>query len=530
MKNQCTGRILCTALALGASIVLATGVLAAGKGEVKPAVPSTPAQVKASGRAEVKPTTTDASLKAARAARNSGPRSIIVTGTTPPPAGGIAGCSPPNSNEECTGALDAGTLNPGDSASFDGTALCALPDCAIFTFGEGNLWSRFVLSTTSNVQLQYCGSTTPAGGSWGNAWLNLATGCPCTGFTAAATFAFSCGDGNLELNWANMAPGEYFYPILIDSANNALGTYHIVVNVTEGVPICPNPDHDCSSQGTPGCSDEACCNNVCAADPFCCAVQWDAICVGEAGSICGIFPPPCDPPNANETCDTATDGGVLKPGDCTVFTGTINCAQPDCPDFSIGDGNVWIKFELTTTSNVDLAYCGSAGVWGDAWLNMTNNCPCSGFTSAATFAFSCSDGNVDMNWANLPPGVYYYPVMKDAAFGSVGDYMITVCVTEGVPVCPNNSHDCCTQGTPGCCDEECCNTVCGIDPFCCAVSWDAICVGEAQSFCATPCAPCPCLCIPACPWDNAGAGGLPDGVVGIDDLLGVINHWGACPP
>jgi hypothetical protein len=33
-----------------------------------------------------------------------------------------------------------------------------------------------------------------------------------------------------------------------------------------------------------------------------------------------------------------------------------------------------------------------------------------------------------------------------------------------------------------------------------------------------------------CPWDTAGAGGPPDGAVGINDFLDLLAHWGPCPP
>jgi hypothetical protein len=37
-------------------------------------------------------------------------------------------------------------------------------------------------------------------------------------------------------------------------------------------------------------------------------------------------------------------------------------------------------------------------------------------------------------------------------------------------------------------------------------------------------------CPAACPWDTAGPGGSgPDGVVGINDLLDLLPHWGPCP-
>jgi hypothetical protein len=51
--------------------------------------------------------------------------------------------------------------------------------------------------------------------------------------------------------------------------------------------------------------------------------------------------------------------------------------------------------------------------------------------------------------------------------------------------------NCCTAtGIPGCTDPECEACVCGIDAFCCDVSWDSICAGEAQNRCADPCLEC----------------------------------------
>src|SRR5262245_29320919 len=57
--------------------------------------------------------------------------------------------------------------------------------------------------------------------------------------------------------------------------------------------------------------------------------------------------------------------------------------------------------------------------------------------------------------------------------------------------CPNQDHDCLTTGTPGCSDVDCCNAVCAVDSFCCAVAWDSICVGEAATICrlSVPCPP-----------------------------------------
>lgn len=43
--------------------------------------------------------------------------------------------------------------------------------------------------------------------------------------------------------------------------------------------------------------------------------------------------------------------------------------------------------------------------------------------------------------------------------------------------------DCYFQHGAGCDDSECQTMVCSVDPFCCNVSWDGICVSEAVDFC-----------------------------------------------
>ena len=47
--------------------------------------------------------------------------------------------------------------------------------------------------------------------------------------------------------------------------------------------------------------------------------------------------------------------------------------------------------------------------------------------------------------------------------------------------------DCCVaNGTPGCNDSLCCRDVCVFDPVCCATAWDALCASEAVAVCGCP--------------------------------------------
>ena len=49
---------------------------------------------------------------------------------------------------------------------------------------------------------------------------------------------------------------------------------------------------------------------------------------------------------------------------------------------------------------------------------------------------------------------------------------------------PEECGDCLeANGTPGCENGDCEAAVCALDPFCCDVSWDSVCAGEAEDIC-----------------------------------------------
>lgn len=69
-------------------------------------------------------------------------------------------------------------------------------------------------------------------------------------------------------------------------AGDAAGEVPCSCSDSESCP-CNESAGECDiSNGSPGCNDEACCSAVCAADSFCCADVWDDICVNQALDIC----------------------------------------------------------------------------------------------------------------------------------------------------------------------------------------------------------------------------------------------------
>jgi hypothetical protein len=153
---------------------------------------------------------------------------------------------------------------------------------------------------------------------------------------------------------------------------------------------CANAIGNCAlPHGSPGCDDPDCCQEVCAADRFCCEVEWDVICAAEAQQICDL---PC--PGQGGSCFEPHAGGGCDALECCI---AVCDADPACCD---------------TTWDAQCV-AGAQKLCGDAACNPAAG-PC-----------------------NLP------------------------------------------NGTPGCDDLVCCMTVCLLDPFCCDVAWDQVCVNDA---------------------------------------------------
>ena len=69
----------------------------------------------------------------------------------------------------------------------------------------------------------------------------------------------------------------------------------------DAAPVCAHPV--CAAGGPLDATCDSCATQLCAADPYCCSTAWDATCVGEVASICGntcTAPPPTD--GGAETC------------------------------------------------------------------------------------------------------------------------------------------------------------------------------------------------------------------------------------
>jgi hypothetical protein len=118
-----------------------------------------------------------------------------------------------------------------------------------------------------------------------------------------------------------------------DSSGGVIG-FEIICGVPDN-PACPGTGTCCDPTGGPGCGDETCCETVCACDPVCCDVEWDAVCAAHGfndsgcGAIdlcgCGLV---CGRPDAGDCCSANSTPGCNDTACCEAV---CEC-DPDCCD------------------------------------------------------------------------------------------------------------------------------------------------------------------------------------------------------
>ena len=173
-------------------------------------------------------------------------------------------------------------------------------------------------------------------------------------------------------------------------------------------PCGPGNGGDCcmAQTASPGCDDADCCVAVCAADGFCCAVNWDSICATAA-----LLEPLCDEGSCVPV-GCVTDGVLEAPtsvssttcgagNDCALRASTEHLYQVNIPN----DG-LW-TFSL----------CGSSY---DTYLFIGTTC--CGSEIALNDDFCGLQSQISVN---LAPGTYFVAV---EAFGSAqcGDYTLDI--------------------------------------------------------------------------------------------------------
>jgi hypothetical protein len=261
---------------------------------------------------------------------------------------------------------------------------------------------------------------------------------------------------------------------------------------------CPASGSCFVAHGTPGCNNEACCDLVCAADPFCCNVSWDSLCVGQATDACGC--------------------GAAEAGPCLVTHDTPWCNNSECCDAVCDDDPFCCAVE-----------------WDKICVGLANTLclGCGGVLEGSCFEVgpgNCSDADCCTVVCAKDP--FCCEQLWDG-----------FCVTEAFSLCTQcgeiTAGSCTdTHPTPSCNDLQCCAAVCALDFFCCEVQWDLLCVSGALELCnfctgdfdVNGLVDSADLANLLAGWNLGGDTDLnADGITGAADLAMLLAAWGDCP-
>jgi len=288
-------------------------------------------------------------------------------------------------------------------------------------------------------------------------------------------------------------------------------------------PVCPRgigvAEGDCcdpAGNGSVGCNSAACCEAVCLISPLCCRsgtfFGWTPICANIARTTaaaecqCPELPVACCLTNGNCQDLTPTNCqnlGGFPQADGSVCLGDGNndgrddACEIQCPIGATGDccqvgGNGSVGCDNSVCCDAvcaaDLSCC--LGNWGAGCAALAAALP----TECACPEVACclADGTCQ----NVPESICLAPPLGGEPQGSG-----SVCAGDAdgngqddlCQVCGGSAAgDCCVaggNGSPGCNDLTCCDTVCNADPFCCDFFWSDSCSGLAASLCSGLCQP-----------------------------------------
>ena len=316
---------------------------------------------------------------------------------------------------------------------------------------------------------------------------------------------------------------------------------------------CPGPGDCCVENGSPGCDNEACCNAICAADPFCCDSEWDDICAAAANAD-AVNCPQCQPAQSGACC-IGTDcvlvteaacsakGGTYQ-GDLTkCFTGGESITYESFPNGSLPDNNpAGVSDTITVPdsaviTDVDVALQVTHTWVGDLCVTLVHQSTGTtvdliqrmgtGGVCHLGGPFGCAQNNFDivlddtgtggpiesqcaLNLSSPPGYVPNNPLAAFNALDSAGDWTLTVSDNAAADFGTfDNWSLIITSGGKSPCDASCAWDLDGsgdvgiLDLLALLAAWGAN---------------------PGHPADFDG-----DGTVGILDLLTLLANWGACP-
>lgn len=213
----------------------------------------------------------------------------------------------------------------------------------------------------------------------------------------------------------------------------------------------------CSAHKGPSCDDAGCCNNVCAADSYCCNVAWDADCAARANQICGVCGIGC---------------GVPSAGSCCTAHATPSCSDSLCCEaICTLDGYCCETAWDASCAQAAGLLCGPC--------NGACAGPAGGNCCAAHATPGCSDARCCLSICVIDP-VCCLQSWDNVCAGTAAQ----ACGNCGPGCGQASAGSCCSpHATPSCSNQSCCLVVCTQDPVCCEAEWDQLCANAAIASC-----------------------------------------------
>jgi hypothetical protein len=318
---------------------------------------------------------------------------------------------------------------------------------------------------------------------------------------------------------------------------------------------------DClQPHANPSCNDVECCEEVCAADAFCCQQAWDELCAAMAWDLCVS----CGtPPNASCTVAHPTPG-----------CGNAACCEAVCSYDSFCCLSAWDAL-CAQAAQILCVPCGAPtagscfaphGPGCDDELCCLSVCIVDSFCCTTSWDATCVAFAIEVCGACGNPGAgacfvpHASPHCEDElccdAVCALDPFCCEsewdeLCAQEAAATCggcgaPEAPSCLVPHATAGCDDLVCCGSICAADPFCCDIEWDILCVDLAEATCTF--SDCYGLCdgdldrsgdvdagdlaVLLGTWGtNAACGDLDgNGLVGPPDLARLLGAWGPCGP
>ncbi len=172
----------------------------------------------------------------------------------------------------------------------------------------------------------------------------------------------------------------------------------------------------------------------------------------------------------NGTCQLAPAADGVACDDASLCTDTDKCKAGTCKGTAKtckDDDSCTVDACEAATGKCTFAAAADGAKCDDGNLCLTGDTCKAGVCKTGTTALSCDDKD---------------DCTKDSCDAKTG------CRNEAIPGCGGTSSSACKPSDqPGTADKTVEACVCGLDAYCCNVSWDSTCVGEAKDDCGADC-------------------------------------------